>query len=661
MTATTTRLRRRTTARRWQLRIVTTLALAFVATAGPALAATHYAATTGSPANWPCSTAQNPCDLTTAINGTGTVSPAPGDEVIIEGGTYTLVNTRLIAQEIDVQAAAGQAVRINESGLTGGYAAILVQGVQGTPAELEHVAVYENGDASTYAIEGDGDSVLDGDTGEATGDYATGVATGPEASKVLDTVAVETSSTGTALAIQGYAGTAFTVRNVTAVAQGAFGTAISADVAGNECKPAAVNVSILNTVAPAPDANANALAGSSYCAGATLDLNVDYSDLDPAKEQLGTGTAIMPGAHNIDQAPIFDNSAPDPYDEMPNSPTVDKGTNDPQDGTLDVDGRPRFLGEAPDIGAAELPAPYPVTELVAGLSTTGATLTGTVDSEGSGLTTSYDFQYGTSTNYGSFLPVPLGTEPGETAFPDPQPVVVPLTGLQPGTTYDYRLVAKNSDGRTFGANQTFTTEAPATLSIRHGGNGEGNILVDGPTGMIAGCLDSCPVNVLTETPYTLRARPLAGSSFAGWSGGGCSGSGMCTVTPSGNAAVTATFAINRPRLSRVSLSKRKQKLSLTVTAGEGNSIIALRVILPADLQLLTAKHGVKVSVKHATAAFQHGTLRLFLGAGARSVHVTLTSPAIRLVKRKHPQLDLVVNATESARGYEAITRLVHRT
>ncbi len=40
---------------------------------------------------------------------------------------------------------------------------------------------------------------------------------------------------------------------------------------------------------------------------------------------------------------------------------------------------------------------------------------------------------------------------------------------------------------------------------------------------------------------TLTATPDAGSTFAGWSGEGCSGTGTCQVTVSGVGAVIATF------------------------------------------------------------------------------------------------------------------------
>jgi hypothetical protein len=45
------------------------------------------------------------------------------------------------------------------------------------------------------------------------------------------------------------------------------------------------------------------------------------------------------------------------------------------------------------------------------------------------------------------------------------------------------------------------------------------------------------------TSVTLSATADAGSTFAGWSGGGCSGTGTCTVSMNQAQSVTATFAL----------------------------------------------------------------------------------------------------------------------
>jgi uncharacterized repeat protein (TIGR02543 family) len=46
----------------------------------------------------------------------------------------------------------------------------------------------------------------------------------------------------------------------------------------------------------------------------------------------------------------------------------------------------------------------------------------------------------------------------------------------------------------------------------------------------------------------LTASPSEGSTFAGWSGSGCSGTGTCTVTMDVDKSVTASFNPNTYRI-----------------------------------------------------------------------------------------------------------------
>lgn len=72
----------------------------------------------------------------------------------------------------------------------------------------------------------------------------------------------------------------------------------------------------------------------------------------------------------------------------------------------------------------------------------------------SGADTTYHFEYGPDTSYGSSVPVPDGDlGPGTTTVEVGQL----LTGLQPGDTYHYRIVAINSSGTTTSGDETFTT------------------------------------------------------------------------------------------------------------------------------------------------------------------------------------------------------------
>jgi hypothetical protein len=100
-------------------------------------------------------------------------------------------------------------------------------------------------------------------------------------------------------------------------------------------------------------------------------------------------------------------------------------------------------------------APDATTEAASGITETNATLNGGVNPEGTA--TEWEFEYGTETSYGQTAPAsPQSAGSGSSEVP----VSTELTGLQPGTTYHYRLVAIGENGTTHGADQTFTTQAP---------------------------------------------------------------------------------------------------------------------------------------------------------------------------------------------------------
>src|SRR5215203_628277 len=71
-----------------------------------------------------------------------------------------------------------------------------------------------------------------------------------------------------------------------------------------------------------------------------------------------------------------------------------------------------------------------------------------------GLPTTYFFEYGPTDSYGSVAPV--GEDGVAGAENSPVFVSQDLTGLAPGTTYHYRLVANSSAGTEIGADRTFT-------------------------------------------------------------------------------------------------------------------------------------------------------------------------------------------------------------
>jgi hypothetical protein len=76
------------------------------------------------------------------------------------------------------------------------------------------------------------------------------------------------------------------------------------------------------------------------------------------------------------------------------------------------------------------------------------------------------------------------------------------------------------------------------LSVSRSGSGSGTV-TSTPSGIACG--SDCTQNYTAGSRVTLTASAASGSRFTGWSGGGCSGTGTCSVTVNGAVAVTATF------------------------------------------------------------------------------------------------------------------------
>jgi hypothetical protein len=80
------------------------------------------------------------------------------------------------------------------------------------------------------------------------------------------------------------------------------------------------------------------------------------------------------------------------------------------------------------------------------------------------------------------------------------------------------------------------------LIVMRVGNGSGTVSSN-PAGISCGA--DCAQGYAPGTVVTLSAAPAADSTFTGWSGGGCSGTGTCQVTMSQAVMVTATFALQK--------------------------------------------------------------------------------------------------------------------
>ncbi len=117
-------------------------------------------------------------------------------------------------------------------------------------------------------------------------------------------------------------------------------------------------------------------------------------------------------------------------------------------------------GQASEAASIAARPPAVATGAATEVGSDEATVEGTVNPEGS--STSYHFEYGATTSYGSKQPA-AAKEIGYGA--SSVSVSEALSGLEPGTTYHYRLVAESPEGTTEGEDETFETEASGSSGI----------------------------------------------------------------------------------------------------------------------------------------------------------------------------------------------------
>ena len=147
----------------------------------------------------------------------------------------------------------------------------------------------------------------------------------------------------------------------------------------------------------------------------------------------------------------------------------------------------------------------------------------------------------------------------------------PLKNFSAGQTYIVTITTgvRDTAGNAMAASHTWIFEAAAgtDISIVKTGTGTGSV-VSTPDGINCGA--TCKYTYAGGQQLTLTAAPAEGSKFAGWSGGGCSGTGQCLVTLNADTTVSALFVTSSQVVLRVSKSGKGTGTVTVVPAADAS-------------------------------------------------------------------------------------------
>ncbi|MEA2446150.1 MAG: hypothetical protein QOJ12_3442, partial [Thermoleophilales bacterium] len=256
---------------------------------------------------------------------------------------------------------------------------------------------------------------------------------------------------------------------------------------------------------------------SSIVSGTTTDVsggllnavNLNYSAYRFAAS---SGAAANDGT-NVDAAALLVNPAGGNFQQQSGSATVNKGSN-PDAAAVDLAGNPRSIDGAPDIGALELPVPPDATTgASSSVTATTATISGTVATHASA--TDFQFVWGTSnppSTSGPLHSLPASSAGG--SYSDN------ITGLKPGTTYYYRVVATNPWGTTTGGVASFNTPSVAPVATS-----DAATLVAATSARLNGTVNPGGAYTMAEFQWGID------TGYGGVAGSQSAGSGTSDVSP----------------------------------------------------------------------------------------------------------------------------------
>ncbi|MBI9053332.1 MAG: T9SS type A sorting domain-containing protein [Bacteroidales bacterium] len=192
----------------------------------------------------------------------------------------------------------------------------------------------------------------------------------------------------------------------------------------------------------------------------TTDGSGDASGLDDGNSDLpagltdGTNAIVIPHTEAVD----YDNGWYSGTTTSADADTWRSRVVNPSNWTytddlVDGEGDPDFYTHSGQSYTVEssLAVPTATTDAASAVSTTGASLNGTVNANSA--STAVTFEYGLTTGYGTTVPADQSPVTGTSDIL----VSKSISGLSPNTTYHYRVVGVNSEGTTNGLDANFTT------------------------------------------------------------------------------------------------------------------------------------------------------------------------------------------------------------
>lgn len=433
--------------------LAVTVLAALAVPASARAAATLYAGPSGSG-----TTCQEvtPCSLATALTTAGT-----GDTVQLAGGSYG--------------SAAQPLAPLPTSGATG----LAVEGTPGEPMPQVFVDTGPFTGSYVYALELSGGATLRDVAITALGSSDEGVA-----AATLDHAQIIDKTGNAACWVTG---------DITDSACVALATGADAlDDGGLVFSSATVNVSYSDDTFYAPNGTAAYLWPRNF----TLNVSAGDTIFDGGSEDIdatgkGSGATVtfftnyaaygkvnpsnlIPAAvsHNTDTtAPSFVDPGTGDVHESANSSTIDTGNPTVASGNEDLGGGPRWLGATPDIGAYEFaPAPQLGPALAAHDGVT-------VPADAEDADTTVTLLYGPTPAFGQTETIDIGSSPAEVA------AFLPVSGVAPGGTYFYEVVATNAVG---------------VVSDAAGSYGPGSVRYASPNGSPANpCTSAAPCDLVT--------------------------------------------------------------------------------------------------------------------------------------------------------------------